>query len=67
MIIFKNQVFNLGETTNNRLESTFNKIKSLCSKYAGLMQFFTKFFTVALSTKLLFPKELSKKQHGHFH
>ena len=29
---FKDSSFNLGETTNNRLESTFNKIKSVCSK-----------------------------------
>ena len=27
------------KTINNRLESIFNKIKSVCSKYAGLMQF----------------------------
>ena len=43
---FKSQAFNLGETTNNRLGSTFNKIKSVCSKYANLIQFFTEFFTV---------------------
>ena len=32
VMYFKNQVFDLGETTNNRLESTFYKIKSICSK-----------------------------------
>ena len=37
---FKDKAFNLGETTNNRLESTFSKIKSVCSRYASLMQFF---------------------------
>ena len=36
---------NLGETTNNRLELTFNKLKNVCSKYASLMQFFLEFFT----------------------
>ena len=40
------EVLNLGETINNRLESTFNKIKSICSKYANLVQCFTEFFTV---------------------
>ena len=37
---FKDQTFNMGETTNNRLKSTFFKIKSVCSRYASLMQFF---------------------------
>ena len=32
VMYFKNQVFDLGETTNNRLKSTFYKIKSICSK-----------------------------------
>ena len=30
---FKDSHMNLGETTNNCLESTFNKLKSVCSKY----------------------------------
>ena len=34
---FKDSHINLGETTNNHLESTFNKLKSVCSKYASLM------------------------------
>lgn len=42
---FKNRFFNLGETTNNRIESTFNKLKSVCSKHSSLMQFFVEFFT----------------------
>ena len=36
---------NLGETTNNRLESTFNKLKNVRSKNTRLMQFFVEFFT----------------------
>ena len=63
---FKNQVLNLGQNTSKRLESAFNKIKSICSEYAGLMQFFTEFFTV-LKSLHSFPNELSKKEHGHFH
>ena len=31
----------LGETTNNRLESLNGKIKSVCSRYATLQQFFS--------------------------
>ena len=42
---FKDSHMNLGQTTNNRLESTFKKLKSVCSKYASLMQFFLEFFT----------------------
>ena len=42
---FKDSHIDLGETINNRLESTFNKLKSVCSKYASLMQFFSEFFT----------------------
>ena len=34
---FNDSHMNLGETTNNHLESTFNKLKSVCSKYASLM------------------------------
>jgi len=37
---------NLGETTNNRLESTFSKIKSVCHKHASLLQFFSEFHAV---------------------
>ena len=43
---FKDAALNLGENTNNRLESTFSKIKSVCSKYASLLQFFHEFFSV---------------------
>ena len=42
----KDQTFNLGETINNRLESTFKYVKSVCSKYSRLMQFFTEFIYV---------------------
>ena len=43
---FKDEGLNLGENTNNRLESLFSKIKSVCSKYASLLQFFHEFFSV---------------------
>ena len=43
---FKDKHLNLGETTNNRLESTFSKFKSVCSRYASLMQFCTEFMSV---------------------
>jgi zinc finger SWIM domain-containing protein 3 len=43
---FKDSVFNLGETTNNRLESTNAKIKSVCSAYGSLLQFFTEMSSV---------------------
>ena len=43
---FKDDSFSLGETTNNRLESTNAKIKSVCSKHGSLLQFFTEFFAV---------------------
>ena len=42
---FKDSHMNLGQITNDRLESTFNKLKSVCSKYASLMQFFLEIFT----------------------
>ena len=42
---FKDLHMNLGETTNNRLESTFNKLKNVRSKNTRLMQFFVEFFT----------------------
>lgn len=48
---FKDTSFNLGETTNNRLESTFSKIKNVCSRYASLMQFFSEFFCVLKSLR----------------
>ena len=48
---FKDATFNLGETTNNHLESTFNKIKNVCFKYASLLQFFTEFFSVINSLR----------------
>ena len=48
---FKDEAFNLGETTNNRLESTFCKIKSVCSKYSSLLQFFHEFFLVLKSLR----------------
>lgn len=43
---FKDKHMNLGETTNNRLESTFSKFKSVCSRYASLLQFCTEFMSV---------------------
>lgn len=43
---FKDLVFNLGETTNNRLESTNAKIKSVCSRYGSMLQFFTEMSAV---------------------
>ena len=43
---FKERHLNLGETTNNRLESTFSKIKSVCSRYASLLQFCSEFMSV---------------------
>lgn len=44
--IYKGDVFFLGETTNNRLESINGKIKSVCSKYATLSKFFNEFFAL---------------------
>ena len=46
---FKDNTMNLDERTNNRLESTFGKFKSVCSKYASLLQFFHEFFAVLAS------------------
>ena len=37
---------NLEETTNNRLESTFSKIKSVCGRYSTLLHFFMDFSSV---------------------
>ena len=45
-MFYKDQNFNLGENTNNRLESLFRHIKNVCSKYASLLQFFNEFFSV---------------------
>ncbi|XP_047126936.1 uncharacterized protein LOC124808018 [Hydra vulgaris] len=41
---YKDLYFNLGETTNNRLKSMFNKLKSVCTKHTSMMQFFIEFF-----------------------
>ena len=38
---FKSRCFTLGETTNNRLESLNGKIKSVCSRFASLHDFFS--------------------------
>ena len=46
VMFYKDQSFNLGETTNNRIESTFRHVKNVCTKYASLMQFFNEFFSV---------------------
>ena len=43
---FKDSYFCLGETTNNRIESTFGKIKNICIKFSSLCQFFEEFFIV---------------------
>ena len=46
VMFYKDQSFNLGETTNNRIESTFRHVKNVCTKYASLMQFFNEFVSV---------------------
>jgi len=43
---FITQNLTLGETTNNRLESINAKVKSVCSCFATLEQFFDNFFCV---------------------
>ena len=43
MMYFENKVFSFEETTNNRFESAFNKIKRVSFKYADLMQFSKEF------------------------
>lgn len=48
---FKDNTMNLGERTNNRLESTFGKFKSVCSKYASLLLFFHEFCAVLASLR----------------
>ena len=45
LFAFKDWHMNLWETTNNCLESTFNKLKQVRGKYARLMQFFLESFT----------------------
>ena len=42
----RNCEFNLGEATNNRLESINAKIKSVCTKNASLYTFFNEFFAL---------------------
>ena len=43
---FKNKDFNIGETTNNRLESFNSKIKDVCSSYGSIKQFFSDLFSL---------------------
>jgi len=43
---FKSACITFGERTNNRLESINSKVKSVCSKFASLSQFFDQFFSV---------------------
>ena len=40
VVCFKYEMLSLGETTNNRIQSTFQKVKSVCSKFSTLRQFF---------------------------
>ena len=42
---YKNTILNYGETTNTRIESTFSKIKSVCSNFGSLIQFFDEFYS----------------------
>ena len=35
VMFYKDQSFNLGETTNNRIESTFRHVKNVCTKYVS--------------------------------
>lgn len=43
---FKGCNFTLGERTNNRLESINAKVKSVCSRFVSLSNFFEQFFAV---------------------
>lgn len=43
---FKELDLNLGKNINNCIESTFNKIKDVCSRYFSVMQFFHEFISV---------------------
>ena len=45
---FKEKHLHLGETITNRLESMFSKFKSVCSRYASLLQFCSEFMSVLL-------------------
>ena len=47
----KEQQFTLGETTNNRLESINQKIKSVCTRHACLQRFFSEFCSVLSSLR----------------
>ena len=35
VMFYKDQSFNLGETSNNRIETTFRQVKNVCPKYAS--------------------------------
>ena len=35
VVFYKDQSFNLGETANSRIESTFSHVKNVCTKYAS--------------------------------
>ena len=37
VMFYKDRSFNLGETINNRIESTFRNVKNVSTKYASLM------------------------------
>ena len=43
---FKSACITLGERTNNRLECINGKVKSVCSKFSSLQQFFDQFFAM---------------------
>ena len=49
VMLCKDRSFNLGETTNNRIESTFRHVKNVCIKHASLMQFFNEFLSVLIT------------------
>ena len=48
-MLCKDRSFNLGETTNNRIESTFRHVKNVWIKHASLMQFFNEFLSVLIT------------------
>ena len=58
MMYFENKVFSFEETTNNRFESAFNKIKRVSFKYTDLMQFSTEF--------LQYKRSLHPERNHHF-
>ena len=35
VMFYKDQSFNLGETANNRIETTLRQVKNVCPKYAS--------------------------------